>query len=74
MRVNSWSASQKKNCSAKLNKSVVKKYCRAQNRIKNLHQETGEVGGKGHDVAHAMWHPMHEKEQMKRRNGNVRMV
>jgi len=57
-----------------LNKSVVKKDCRAQNRIKNLHQATGEVGRKGHGVAHAMRQPMREKEQMKRRNGNVRMV
>jgi hypothetical protein len=42
---------------------------------KNPQQETGEVGRKeGHEVVHVMRHSMREKEQMNRRNGNVRMV
>jgi hypothetical protein len=37
--------------------------CRAQNWIKNLQQETGEVGGKGHGLVHAMREPMSKKKK-----------
>jgi hypothetical protein len=38
--------------------SVVKTDCRAQNWIKILQQEKGEVGGKRHGLVHAMRHTM----------------